>query len=484
MEKERESKPINSFKDSYRTNIIKKKTLNYYFIAIAKRIYRNLQLISNKIKNICSPCYLNVKNYSLKYTNIFLCLLISILSSFVLFILCLIARMKKKPFDIGVGPEPMINNVYHKKALELYGYKAETFVCSTFFISQEFDIDFSKKYSLLKRFEKILISWKLRKILSFIYVINWNLRKILSFIYVINRYKCIYIYFHGGPLAFTRKGFLKPLEPFFLKLANVKVVAMPYGGDVQDMQKAKNLLYKYALGADYPLFRLTSAKIANQINRWTKHANHIISGCDWVDYTYHWDTLMLAHFSIDTEQWKPKIKKNIENKKIRILHAPNHKTIKGTNFFIKAVDDLKKEGFQIELIILEKKHNSEIQKAIQEADIIADQLVVGWYAMFALEAMSSCKPVLCYLREDLIDLYELAGLVKPNEIPIINCTFKNVKKKIKELISRPEQLEEIGKKSREFVLKHHSLDVIGKKFDEINKSINIFPSNINNSQSS
>ena len=26
---------------------------------------------------------------------------------------------------------------------------------------------------------------------------------------------------------------------------------------------------------------------------------HIIGGCEWVDYMYHWNTLMVAHFSFD-----------------------------------------------------------------------------------------------------------------------------------------------------------------------------------------
>ena len=72
------------------------------------------------------------------------------------------------------------------------------------------------------------------------------------------------------------------------------------------------------------------------MDRWVKRADHIISGCDWVEYMYHWDTLMLAHFVIDTELWTP----NKQNKKItsldnpfKILHCPNHVNIKGTKHF-------------------------------------------------------------------------------------------------------------------------------------------------------
>ena len=57
-----------------------------------------------------------------------------------LFIASILARyLGKKKIDIGLGPEPMINNVYHKKALQIYGYTAETFVDSIYFITSEFD---------------------------------------------------------------------------------------------------------------------------------------------------------------------------------------------------------------------------------------------------------------------------------------------------------------------------------------------------------
>ena len=31
-----------------------------------------------------------------------------------------IARFKKKSIDVGLGPEPLINNIYHKKALNIW----------------------------------------------------------------------------------------------------------------------------------------------------------------------------------------------------------------------------------------------------------------------------------------------------------------------------------------------------------------------------
>ena len=185
---------------------------------------------------------------------------------------------------------------------------------------------------------------------------------------------------------------------------------------------------------------------------------------------------MLGHFSIDTDSVKPGGVKPGSGKKIIVLHAPNHKNIKGSQFFINAVEELKAEGYPIEIRLLEKLPNEELKKAILEADIVADQLIIGWYAMYALESMAMGKPVLCYLRNDLYDLYAVSGLVQRDEIPLINCTPFDVKEKIKELVQNRGKIAEIGKKSREYVIKHHSLEYVGGVFDKINKSIGIVPS--------
>ena len=112
---------------------------------------------------------------------------------------------------------------------------------------------------------------------------------------------------------------------------------------------------------------------------------------------------------------------------------------------------------------------------MRSADVVADQLVIGWYAMFAMEAMALGKPVLCYLREDLKRFYIDAGLVHPGEIPIVECSPTDVKEVIKGLVMHREALGEIGRRSRAFIEKHHSLESVGAIFSAINRSIGLKP---------
>jgi glycosyltransferase involved in cell wall biosynthesis len=368
----------------------------------------------------------------------------------------LLARFSLKNTHIGLGPEPLINNIYHKKALQKYGYTAQTFVNDVYYITHEFDVRADR------------------------WIKNENLRRLVLpvflFVYSIFKYQCLYIYFNGGALGLGSL-FLWRVEPFLYKISNTKIVVMPYGSDVQDTTRSNNLMFKDALNHDYPHQRLRRPRISGQIDLWTKWADHVISGCEWVDYMYYWDTLMIAHFSIEIEpEPPPAISYSGQNKKtLRILHAPNHQAIKGTRYIVKAVNELREEGFDIELLTLQRVPNSQIRDLIASVDIVVDQLVVGWYAMFAIEAMAAGKSVLCYLREDLKQLYLFAGLLEPDEIPIINCSFATVKEQIRELALHPERLVEIGQKSRNYVIKHHSVTAVGKVFDQINRSINLFP---------
>ena len=376
-----------------------------------------------------------------------------------------IARLLKKPIDVGLGPEPLINNIYHKKALLKYGYSVETFVISVYFITSEFD--YRGDY-IVDRFSKF------NRLLGYLGMDSLFLGSIHLFLRSLFKYKILYIYFNGGPLFPTI--ILRRYEHIFYKLANIKIVVFPYGGDVQDLSRCPNLLFKHAMGVNYPDYsKRMKRRVAEQIDIWTVHSNHIISGCDWVHYTYYWDTLMLGHFSIDIDRWRP-VQRHKKNKSFKILHAPNHRAIKGTDFLIQAVNELKREGYDIDLVLIEKASNDVVKRAIEDADLVVDQLVIGWYAMFAIEAMALGKPVVCYLDSNLENLYINVGLISKDEIPIIKANPTNIKEVIKQNIKNKEKLKKIGENSRKFVLKHHSVEYIGSIFTSINNKLGIKPS--------
>jgi hypothetical protein len=247
---------------------------------------------------------------------------------------------------------------------------------------------------------------------------------------------------------------------------------MPYGGDVQDMQKSGELYFKHVVDKDYPRHFRRRIVIRCKVWMWSLYADHVISGCDWVDYMQHWDTLCISHFSIDLDRW---VSTSAERRSgpVRILHAPNHKNIKGTRFFELAVERLQRMGHEVELVMVQGVPNAELKKLISECDIVADQLVIGWYAMFAIEAMALGKPVLCYVRDDLEELYIRVGLLERGELPLIKCSPKDLNEVLENLIVDRLGLQEIGARGRAYVEKHHSLDSIGVMFSAINESLEL-----------
>jgi len=366
----------------------------------------------------------------------------------------LAANFFKKKFDIGIGPEPLINNIYHSKALKAKGYSVETFVNHVYYITDKFDrVLFCRSSRIIRIISNLLC---------------------LLFFNVIFRYRALYIYFNGGALLGTI--FLWRFEPWLYKLAGIKVVVMPYGGDVQDLTHCQNIHFRHVVGLDYPEHRKTRRMVDAKLNLWINNADHVISGCDWVDYMHFWDTLMLSHFSIDTIKSNTNHEIWSQARPLKILHAPNHTNIKGTKYFLDAIEGLRAEGFQIELVIVNGVENKRIRELIDAVDLVADQLIIGWYAMFAIEAMAACKPVICYLRKDLLRFYEDVGLVNNCEIPIIQSSVQDIKDVIRGLMLNPELMHEAANRGPEYVEKYHSLESVGKVFDSINRSIGILPS--------
>lgn len=371
-----------------------------------------------------------------------------------LILAAVLSRIIRRGSTIGLGPHPLINNVYHAKALTLKGFSAETYVTSTYHITSEFDHLLTRR-SLYARGIDIVTK--------------------RAYWHVITRYSVLYIYFNGGPLGQTP--WLWRLEPFILHLAGIKIVAMPYGSDVMSLARCPNLNYVNAVAKDYPDMYQRDSRVRRRVQLWQRGADCVISGCDWVDYMEFWHVLVPAHFSIDIE--RPVVEREhdfTQLRPLRVLHAPNHRAIKGTEQVLLAVADLAAEGIPIDLVLVEKKPNAEVREALVECDVVLDQLVIGWYAMFALEGMAMSKPVICFLRDDLVDLYLSAGAISEPP-PLISATQLTIKDRLRELALNRGSLRQIGASGHAYALKYHSLEAIGEVFCKVNQDLGIDPVN-------
>jgi hypothetical protein len=95
------------------------------------------------------------------------------------------------------------------------------------------------------------------------------------------------------------------------------------------------------------------------------------------------------------------------NRRPRIVHAPTNRRIKGTRFVVKTVEKLRREGFEFDFALVENVKHEDAMREYEKADIVVDQLLIGWYGGLAVEVMAMGKCVVCYLREEDLSVVPL-----------------------------------------------------------------------------
>jgi hypothetical protein len=139
-----------------------------------------------------------------------------------------------------------------------------------------------------------------------------------------------------------------------------------------------------------------------------------------------------------------------------ILHAPSIQKAKGSEFIEAAIKDLKSEGLCFTYKPIVGMKNEDAIKWYKKADIIVDQLHVGWYGVVTLEAMALGKPVVVYIRQELLDKYE-------HRVPIQNANPDTIKGSLRELIKDFDKRAELGRLSRKYVEEVHDVKKVVPK---------------------
>ena len=332
----------------------------------------------------------------------------------------------------------MINYKYWKLAIEKVNYNAKTLVIDYYFIhkKEDFDIYF---------FELI------PKYLSFNKKINNSiLGPFFAFLFILKNASVLNTSFLSGALYNTM---FWRLELLIYKFYGIKILISGYGGDfyvyskVIDKSLTHSLLMSYKEPSRHE--RTIQARIDFLINK----ADIILNGIQ-LDGIGRWDMLPVSFITLENSMIG-----NLKSKKsdiITIVHSPNHRGFKGTEFIIKAIEELKREGFKINFKLLEKLPNDKVLKILnEEADILVEQIIFTGYALSGIEGMASGIPVLSSLENE--------NYTKPlrrysylNECPILSTSPENIKDNLKLLILNEQLREELGCLGIEYVKKYHS----------------------------
>jgi glycosyltransferase involved in cell wall biosynthesis len=149
---------------------------------------------------------------------------------------------------------------------------------------------------------------------------------------------------------------------------------------------------------------------------------------------------------------------------LRVAHAPSRRAVKGTDAVLAAADALKRRGAPIELDLIEGVPNREARKRYAAADVVVDQLRIGWYGMFAIESMALAKPVVVHLDEAAAaETEEAFGL----PLPHVRADEESLERVLGELVERRAELHEVGRQSREYVERVHAHTAVAQRVRSI-----------------
>lgn len=241
-----------------------------------------------------------------------------------------------------------------------------------------------------------------------------------------------------------------------LKKFNKKIVIHFHGSDIRDTEF---IIHKAEKGVVWEGETPTTEEKRKLITLSKKYADKIIvSTPDLLELVGNEKSFWLP-VSYDPEL--DKINSEAEfSKKIKVLHAPSNRLVKGTEFVVKSLSN----NSDIELNLISKKSRKDVVRQILKSDIVIDQVIVGWYGLLAVEAMILQKPVVCFLKKDLQKTYG-SGL------PIINTSPKDLFTVISSLSKNKLELRELGAKGKKFALKEHNLKNNSKKLESIYRSL-------------
>ena len=152
-----------------------------------------------------------------------------------------------------------------------------------------------------------------------------------------------------------------------------------------------------------------------------------------------------------------------ENERVRIAHAPSNRAKKGTDAVIAACKEL-----PVDLDLIEGVKHDEARARYARADVIVDQLVVGWYGLFAIESMATGRPVVTYLHDDAVAKTARAFGV---QVPIVNATKDTLVERLRPLVDSAALRRELGERGRAYVERVHELDRVGDRLVEIYESL-------------
>lgn len=351
---------------------------------------------------------------------------------------------------------PIVTLALKCKAEKSLGFRSFTVVATTYHTTSQFDFVLDQG-----RFRG---KWA---------VLPW---RYLAFLGACLCVRQVHAYFDGGLLPSLTVRTFSRLELLAYRFLSIRCFVWTYGGDVRDQQATLQLGEPNcctdcrSVGIACICF---AGKNRTNISRVVRAATQTFAMGDMIEYVPgSRKDLFFWPVELDRDSnatYRPDFPTMHRERTLRVVHAPNHPQFKGTTYLVAAIEELKAEGLEIELVLVQGKSNAEALSVYRSADVIFDQCMIGFHGYFALEAMALGKPVMCFIRKP--ETYLLAAA----ECPIINTTTRTLKNDLRALVHDRANLEQLGRQGRNYVEKHYSMEAFAKRLANAYSDLGVLP---------
>jgi hypothetical protein len=157
------------------------------------------------------------------------------------------------------------------------------------------------------------------------------------------------------------------------------------------------------------------------------------------------------------------------NNKIKIIHAPTSRDFKGTVYIEKALIELCRMYDNVEYEIVEKINHKDFLQKCKTADIVIDQVLIGWYGGLGVEVMKMGIPLAVYIRDE--DLKHIPSkMARDLNKSVIKISPLNIVTVLAEYIKSPDKLYEYSNNGHDYVNRWHSPKYISQLLKKIYES--------------
>lgn len=284
------------------------------------------------------------------------------------------------------------------------------------------------------------------------------------FTYALFRFNTFY--FFSGETILTRR--LRKLEFWIYKLLRKKIIMHFVGSDIRNPNHLKWLnqnidrlplkMKENAPPLDW------QAKLISDSQLFADHI--LVSTPDLLQIV---PTAKYYPVMIDVNRFQEECKKAameakncfFKTNKVKVLHAPSNVELKGSDAIDRVLSKVLESNDNIEY--LNTKHLNretgtvytvsryELFQLYQEADIVIDQMVIGWYGLQSIEALLADCQVICYIEDDL------KKYLFPN-CPIISANINELEEVLLKTVHAIRTIKINYSKHFDWVKMHHTIE--------------------------